>query len=406
MNSSKRLVVEGLSKKFSLSTKDSLKYGLSDSLKRTFGRRINTDLRAGEFWALRDVSFELDKGDSLGMMGINGSGKTTLLRILNSTYKPDRGNAVLFGQVGSLIAAGAGFAPLLSGRENIFINGTLLGMKPAEIRRQLDDIIDFSGLEEFIDMPVKNYSSGMSVKLGFAIATIGTPDILLVDEVLAVGDVSFQKKCYEKINQLKTNGTMIILVSHSIGAIWSACNKGIVLNKGVSSGIESVEDACRRYEDDNSRAASIINQPGSRGDDQALITFDENHNNSATKEYEYGEQIEIVLDIQLDNDVVEGILRIQVDSEIHKAIAVIDNYEISRTFLHLKKGKSQVRIKLPRPTLRPGCYFVSASLLDRALGVHLTVALNLFSFLVVNSKDRFFYADSRAAIQIDSVYEL
>jgi lipopolysaccharide transport system ATP-binding protein len=340
------------------------------------------------------------------MMGINGSGKTTLLRILNSTYKPDRGNAVLFGQVGSLIAAGAGFAPLLSGRENIFINGTLLGMKPAEIRRQLDDIIDFSGLEEFIDMPVKNYSSGMSVKLGFAIATIGTPDILLVDEVLAVGDVSFQKKCYEKINQLKTNGTTIILVSHSVGAIWSACNKGIVLNKGISSGIESVENACRRYEDDNSRAASILNRDRTKRDEPKIITSNNEFHGSKPREFDFGQDIEIDLILNLNDEITEGIIRLQVDSEIHKGIVIVDSYESQRAFLHLKKGESQVKVKLLNPNLRPGSYFVSASILSRSVGVHLTVEHNFISFVIKNNNSRLFYADPRAVIQIDSRYEM
>jgi lipopolysaccharide transport system ATP-binding protein len=406
VNSSKRLVVEGLSKKFSLSTKDSLKYGLSDSLKRTFGRRISTDLRAGEFWALRDVSFELDRGDSLGMMGINGSGKTTLLRILNSTYKPDRGSAVLFGQVGSLIAAGAGFAPLLSGRENIFINGTLLGMKPAEIRRQLDEIIDFSGLEEFIDMPVKNYSSGMSVKLGFAIATIGTPDILLVDEVLAVGDVSFQKKCYEKINQLKTNGTTIVLVSHSVGAIWSACNKGIVLNKGISSGIESVENACRRYEDDNIRETQRLSTEVHEGVKKNQMLSILPRRDELPREYNYGEEIEIDMVIAAPNDIENGIIRLLIDSEIHKALAVIDNYESTGRLIRLDAGKTKVTIRLKNPNLRPGCYTISAAIIDKNVGVAMSVEHNLMSFTIVNNKAQLFYADPRAAIQIDSEYEI
>ena len=204
------VVVEGLSKKFGLSLQTALKYGLIDSTRRMLGRPSDHALRAGEFWALRDIDFSLEPGDALGIMGVNGSGKTTLLRILNGTYSPDAGKVTMRGRIGALIAAGAGFSPMLSGRENIYISGALLGMTPAEIRRRFDDIVAFAELGEFLDMPIRNYSSGMNVRLGFAIAVINTPEILLVDEVLAVGDISFQKKCFERIQQLRYQGTTIL----------------------------------------------------------------------------------------------------------------------------------------------------------------------------------------------------
>ena len=405
MKSSKRVVVEGLSKKFSLSTRDSLKYGLKDSIRRLTGRQVQADLREGEFWALRDVSFELDQGDSLGMMGINGSGKTTLLRILNSTYKPDQGRALLYGQIGSLIAAGAGFAPLLSGRENIFINGTLLGMHPQEIRKRLDEIVSFSGLEEFIDMPVKNYSSGMSVKLGFSIATIGTPDILLVDEVLAVGDVSFQKKCFEKINDLKSQGTTIILVSHAVGAIWSACNKGLVLRNGMTNGIESVEDACRRYEDDNSRIAASMARLTHRDYEDGSIRLDKEHHPTNSREVQMGDEVEICLFINLDTGIEQGLVRLQIDSEIHKGIIIVDNYELTGRFISLRSGPNKVKISIKHFHLRPGCYFVSASVSDKRAALHRAIAHNLMSIVVSSDVNNFYFADSRAVIQFDATYD-
>src|SRR5581483_11585040 len=205
---------EGLSKKFGLTLRQSMKYGLHDVARKLLGRRNGDDvLRTGEFWAVDDVNFELRSGDALGIMGVNGSGKTTLLRILNGTYAPDTGRAALRGKIGALIAAGAGFSPLLSGRENIYISGTLLGMSPEEIDGRFDEIVAFSELEDFLDMPVRNYSSGMSVRLGFAIAVVGSPDVLLVDEVLAVGDLNFQKRCYERIQHLEQRGTTIMLVA-------------------------------------------------------------------------------------------------------------------------------------------------------------------------------------------------
>ncbi|MEO1512133.1 MAG: ATP-binding cassette domain-containing protein, partial [Planctomycetota bacterium] len=192
--------VRGLYKKFGQSLRSALKYGLIDAARRGVG--LDSDsarLRPGEFWALRDVGFEVRPGEALGIMGVNGSGKTTLLRVLNGTYGPDAGRVTMRGRVGALIAAGAGFDPMLTGRENILINGALVGMSPREIRRRFDEIVDFAELREFIDMPVRNYSSGMAVRLGFSVAVAGRPEILLVDEVLAVGDMNFQRKCFERI---------------------------------------------------------------------------------------------------------------------------------------------------------------------------------------------------------------
>ena len=188
------LKVNNVSKKFGLTLKQSMKYGLLDNAQRLLRKVPRTeDLRLGEFWALRNVSLELKKGDALGVMGVNGSGKTTLLRLMNGLYAPDVGHIAIKGRVGAMIAAGAGFAPNLTGRENININGALLGMSSSEINSVMEDIIKFAELNDFIDMPVKNYSSGMTIRLGFAISVFSNPDVLLMDEILAVGDMNFQK---------------------------------------------------------------------------------------------------------------------------------------------------------------------------------------------------------------------
>jgi lipopolysaccharide transport system ATP-binding protein len=250
--------VEGVSKKFGLTLRQSMKYGLRDMSQRLLGRKSTTgDLREGEFWAVNNVSFEVKRGQALGIMGVNGCGKTTLLRILNGVYSPDRGRASLRGRVGAMIAAGAGFAPMLSGRENVYVNGTLLGLSTHEIDNLMDEIVAFSELGHFIDLPVKNYSSGMYVRLGFAIAALSRPDVLLMDEVLAVGDLNFQKKCFDYILKLKRNGTAIILVSHSPGAIWSVCDRGVFMNRGGIEVDGPVEDAIRAYDDQNSRNAAL-----------------------------------------------------------------------------------------------------------------------------------------------------
>lgn len=183
-------------------------------------------------WALRDVSFELERGQSLALIGPNGAGKTTVLKLLSNITKPTSGRIKIDGQVSALIELGAGFHPDLSGRENIYLNGTILGYSRKEISQRFDEIVAFSELERFIDTPVKRYSSGMTVRLGFAVAACSEPDILLVDEVLAVGDASFRQKCMERIRSMLNNGTTLIFVSHNMGLVQTTCNTALYLDHG------------------------------------------------------------------------------------------------------------------------------------------------------------------------------
>src|SRR5690606_25354017 len=183
--------VQNVSKKFSLDLKTSLRYGATDILKGTLGMKIEKKLRKKEFWAVQDVSFKLRRGECIGLIGHNGAGKSSLLKVLNGLYAPDKGQIVMRGKVGALIELGAGFNPILSGRENIYNNAAVLGFSKKEVDQKIQSIIDFSEIEDFIDMPVQNYSSGMKVRLGFAVAAHLEPDILIIDEVLAVGDLGF-----------------------------------------------------------------------------------------------------------------------------------------------------------------------------------------------------------------------
>lgn len=228
--------VEGVSKKFCRSLKRSLWYGLQDLGNEIRGRRHggNGELRPDEFWAVKDLSFEVKRGECLGLIGRNGAGKTTLLRLLNGLIKPDQGRIVMRGRVGALIALGAGFNPILTGRENIYVNASVLGQSKEEIDEYIDEIIDFSELEEFIDTPVQNYSSGMSVRLGFAVAAILIkPDILFLDEVLAVGDIGFTIKCLNVVRQL-TQRCAVVFVSHNMQYVSAFCTRVMVMERGVS----------------------------------------------------------------------------------------------------------------------------------------------------------------------------
>ena len=210
--------VEHLSKKFCRSLKHGMLYTAGDVLRDTIGLPSRSDsLRPGEFWALDDVSFTLMPGQCLGLIGDNGAGKSTLLKLINGIIRPDRGCIRLKGRVGALIEVGAGFHPLLSGRENIYVNGSILRMKRREIDRKLDAIIEFSGLDPgILDAPVRTYSSGMYVRLGFSVAIHCDPDILLIDEVLSVGDLQFVGKCRRKIAELRERGTTIVFVTHRL----------------------------------------------------------------------------------------------------------------------------------------------------------------------------------------------
>ena len=225
--------VSGLSKKFCRSIKRSLWYGTKDMLNAFSSSVSEKTLRQDEFWALKDISFEVKRGDCLGLIGHNGAGKSTLLKLLNGLIRPDAGSIEMCGRVGALIELGAGFSPLLSGRENVYINGSILGLSRDEIDEKYDEIVGFAELADFMDTPIQNYSSGMKVRLGFAIAAQVNPDILLIDEVLAVGDIGFTLKCFNQMDKLLRN-TAIILVSHSIPQVARMATNLCVLEKGKS----------------------------------------------------------------------------------------------------------------------------------------------------------------------------
>ena len=200
------------------------------------------------FWALKDVEFDIKKGDVVGIIGRNGAGKSTLLKILSRITEPTTGSIALYGRVGSLLEVGTGFHPELTGRENIFLNGAILGMSKSEITRQFDAIVDFSGTEQFLDTPVKRYSSGMYVRLAFAVAAHLNPEILVVDEVLAVGDAEFQRKCMGKIKDVAGNGRTVLFVSHNMASITNLCTKCIVLKSGYVSFMGGTEKAVNAYQ--------------------------------------------------------------------------------------------------------------------------------------------------------------
>lgn len=247
--------VEGLGKKYRLGVDRS--YGrLTESLSSiprllTRGRRDTPR----EFWAVRHISFDIQPGEILGVIGPNGAGKSTLLKLLSRITRPTEGRAELRGRVGSLLEVGTGFHPELTGRENIFLSGAILGMQHEEIRGRFDDIVDFSGIGSFLDTPVKRYSSGMQVRLGFAVAAHLDTEILLIDEVLAVGDVDFQRKCLESMQTVSSTGRTIVFVSHNLAAVQSLCKRGLLLESGRIATLGNTQHTVQAYLERVNRAS-------------------------------------------------------------------------------------------------------------------------------------------------------
>ncbi len=239
------ITVENLGKKYTLQhqkgrhTYVALRDVLSEGMKSLGGRLLGkrplsgADSKQEEFWALKDVSFEVKQGDRIGIIGRNGAGKSTLLKILSRITEPTTGSVRIKGRVASLLEVGTGFHPELTGRENIFLNGAILGMSRAEIKKKFDEIVDFAEIEKFLDTPVKRYSSGMYVRLAFAVAAHLEPEVLIIDEVLAVGDAQFQKKCLGKMEQVGKQGRTVLFVSHQMDMIRALCRKAILLDKGM-----------------------------------------------------------------------------------------------------------------------------------------------------------------------------
>lgn len=243
---------------------------LATYAKRLVGRYVPPSTIVENFWALKGLSFKLEEGDRLGIIGKNGAGKSTLLKILSRIINPTEGRVTIRGRLSSLLEVGTGFHPELTGRENIFLNGAILGMTSREIRAQFDRIVDFAEVEKFLDTPVKRYSSGMYARLGFAIAAHLDPDVLIVDEVLAVGDHLFQEKCLKKLNELGQVGRTVLFVSHDVGNVLSLCNKGLWLDKGVMGHFGEIEACVGHY------MKSLQNRPlawsGRMGDEHIEFT--------------------------------------------------------------------------------------------------------------------------------------
>jgi lipopolysaccharide transport system ATP-binding protein len=364
---------------------DSLRDLVPSLVKRIGARKKPLALDAAEFWALRDVSFQVGPGEALGIIGPNGAGKSTILKLLTKILKPSRGRMSVDGRVGALIEVAAGFHPDLTGRENVYLQGAIMGMKRAEIARKFDAIVDFAGVEEFIGTPVKRYSSGMNARLGFAIAAHLDPDVLLIDEVLSVGDVSFQAKCIARMQGLLKDGVPLVYVSHNLTAVVDLCNRAVLIDRGVvrfdGRPAEAVAEF-RRYRPeptataDTASAESPIRITGV----QLLHPAGESSPLFVT-----GRPITIRVSYHANRPVEHP----QVAIDIHNVEGVycagintrMDNCDLGHV-----NGDGHIDLVIPKLSLLPGAYSVSVGILDASALKTYDLHLRAYPFSVLSER--------------------
>ncbi len=354
---------QNVGKKFCKSLYRSMLYGISDVASTVIGTELKTEvLRKDEFWAVDDVSFELKKGEALGLIGPNGSGKTTLLRILNGIFMPDKGRIEIKGKVGALIQVGAGFHQMLTGRENIYVNGAILGMSKKEIDKKFDSIINFAEIGDFIDAPVKFYSSGMYVRLGFAIAIHCEPDILLIDEILAVGDLAFRVRCFSKLAEI-TKNCAVIIVSHNMSAISRIASKCMVLHKGKVSYCGSPDQSIQKYQalldKEKIEDRDCLLNSGAQVENIILL----NENNEETDSFHYADSFAIAFDTKVLPSYKTFLVSVTFHSQELGVVAQSDSKH-NGVVIENNGMRMRIRVKIPKLLLNPGRYAINLTLFD------------------------------------------
>lgn len=332
-----------------------LREALATKARQLVGRRKDRPDRATEeeFWALRDVNLEIARGDVVGVIGRNGAGKSTLLKLLSRITEPTTGRIRLRGRVASLLEVGTGFHPELTGRENIFLNGAILGMTRAEIRDRFDEIVEFAEVERFLDTPVKHYSSGMYVRLAFAVAAHLEPEILIVDEVLAVGDARFQEKCIGKMRDIAGGGRTVLFVTHNMGAVISLCNKGVMLAQGRVNASGDIRDVVTCYRDSSHTAATPESRRTQSSTGLAIthVAAVINHD---------GDSDCLRLNTTLASTGSHKPAFLAFDILSQTGICIMQALPSQIPFIMPRNGNQNIAVDIELPPLTPGSYFVSA----------------------------------------------
>ena len=323
--------------------------------------------RTEDFWALKDVSFEVQRGEALGIIGHNGAGKSTILKLLSRITTPSNGEMIINGRLSALIEVGSGFHPELTGRENVYLNGSILGMLRREITDKLDSIVSFAELRQFIDTPVKRYSSGMYVRLGFSIAAHLNPDILLLDEVLAVGDASFQQKCIERILELKEGGTTIVFISHDLRAVQKLCDRVILLKQGQIEADGDPGETIALYQSSSQQlgthAASRLGQEPSHDAVVTSLTFYDEEGSECLS-FETGKPMKAVLNYRVNKPVTDAIFEVQFHSQEGRLCAFFSSETIAEQ-IDLETGEGSMVFDCSSVGLGPGVYFVDTGIRNR-----------------------------------------
>ena len=322
--------------------------------------------RYEEFWALKDINFEVPTGSTFGVIGSNGSGKSTLLKTMAGILMPEKGEVTIDGRVSALLELGAGFHPELSGRENVFLNGAILGLSKKEITARFDDIVEFAGLADFIDTPVKNYSSGMFVRLGFAVAAHVEPDVLLIDEVLSVGDESFQRRCAEKIEEFRRDGRTIVFVSHGLGQVEQLCQDVAWIEKGELRMLGPAAEVISAYQGDSHQAERVEGEQGSRwgsGEAQIVgVTLRDGYNN-VNSVLTTHEAATIDIGISAHTPLQDTVVVVRIDSLAGSTVWETSTRRNGRT-IGLIDGPANVKVAIPSLPLLEGVYDLTVGLMD------------------------------------------
>jgi ABC-type polysaccharide/polyol phosphate transport system ATPase subunit len=357
------LKFDNISKKYRVrqeSPANGTKNALARKVKSLFGR-------SSDFWAVRDVSFEVQRGQALGIIGHNGAGKSTILKLLANITTPTSGEITIFGRLSALIEVGSGFHQELTGRENVYLNGSILGMRRREISKKIDSIFDFAGVRQFIDTPVKRYSSGMYVRLGFSIAAHLDPDILLLDEVLAVGDAAFQAKCIRRITELKESGTTIVFISHDLGAVEALCDRVLLMERGQLIADGTAREVINEYEASAGRVvlsappAELENSP-SRKDAEIVSVITSGQNRSQT--VHTAEKFTAVVECEVNEHVADAVFELFFYAQ-DGSLCCQFTTEYGLESIELNPGQTALEFSCEELPLLPGLYHLDATIKHR-----------------------------------------
>ena len=323
--------------------------------------------RKEDFWALKDVSFEVERGQALGIIGHNGAGKSTILKLLSRITVPSTGEIMINGRLSALIEVGSGFHPELTGRENIYLNGSILGMMRREIKEKIDSIVEFAELRQFIDTPVKRYSSGMYVRLGFSIAAHLNPDVLLLDEVLAVGDAAFQRKCIERIRELKQGGKTIVFISHDLRSVQKLCDRVILLKRGQIEADGNPTEVIDLYQSSSQQMSVPAAGGGAQGPSgEASVTslnfYDDEGNECLS--FETGKPMKAVLNYRVYEPLTDVIFEVQFYSQEGRLTSFFSSETIGEQ-IDLQPGEGSIEFDCSAVGLGPGMYFIDTGIRNR-----------------------------------------